>query len=243
LSLDRQVNRRLHGRRAVGQDRCAPIRAGRSAHRHHHVSDAVELNGGRGDFGQLRGRLAIDGSARHERLSNGAELTGLGPALIANTGLQHRGCEYVATVKYRDFPVGNSVRRAAVIEARSYRKAHIAKDHAVAADVTASERIRLLDYVRTLEGRRRVHRHHDSHAVDGHCLMVGRSRAASAALVAYARINEPNSVGLQLVDQLFGRHRCQCRRLHRTHSHSTVHGGGPTAWSRSPWDAPDGCRG
>ena len=62
--------------------------------------DAVELDRGLRDLGELRGRLALDGAAGRERLADGAELAGLGSALIADAGLQHGGREHVAAVQH-----------------------------------------------------------------------------------------------------------------------------------------------
>ena len=81
LRLDRQIDRGLHRRRALAEDRGAAVAPARRAGRHHHVLDAVELDGGLGDFGELRRRLALDGAAGRERLADGAELAGLGAAL------------------------------------------------------------------------------------------------------------------------------------------------------------------
>ena len=123
LALDRQRDGGLHRRGALGQDRGTAVVAGRRARGHHHVGDAVELDGGLGDLGELRRRLALDGAAGGERLADGAELAGLGAALIADAGLQHRGGEHVAAVQHRDLPIGDAVRGHAVVEARAHREA------------------------------------------------------------------------------------------------------------------------
>ena len=60
LALNRQIDGRFHGGGALGKDRGATIAAGRRAGGHHHMRDAVELDGGGRDFGKLRRRLALD---------------------------------------------------------------------------------------------------------------------------------------------------------------------------------------
>ena len=123
LPLDRQIDRRLDRARALGEDRGAAVAAGRRAGRHHHVPDAVELDGGLRDLGELRRGLALDGAAGGERLADGAELAGLRAALIADAGLQHRRREHVAAVQHGDLPIGDAVRGLQLVEARPRRKA------------------------------------------------------------------------------------------------------------------------
>ena len=84
--------------------------ARRRAGGHHHVLDAVELDGGPGDSAELRRCLALDRAAGRQRLADGAELAGLGPALIADAGLQDGGGEHVAAVQDGDLRIGNAVR-------------------------------------------------------------------------------------------------------------------------------------
>ena len=128
LSLDRQIDRGLHRARTFGEDRGAAVAPGRRAGRHHHVLDAVEFDGGLGDFGELLRRLAFDGAAGGERLADGAELAGLGPALIAHAGLQDRRRQDVAAVQHRDLPIRNAVgggcdRKSAAASESSPRRA------------------------------------------------------------------------------------------------------------------------
>src|SRR5882724_13445221 len=63
LPLDRQINGCLHGSRTLGEDGCAAVAAGWRAGRHDHVLHAIELDGSLRDLSELRGRLALDGTA------------------------------------------------------------------------------------------------------------------------------------------------------------------------------------
>ncbi len=207
LALNGKIDRGFHGGGAVGKDRRAAVGRRRRAGGHHHVGHAVELDRGLRHLGQLLGCLVLDGAAGGERLADGAELAGLGPALIADAGLQHGGGEHVAPVQHGDLPVRNPVGGHAIIKSRARRKAHRAEIEAVSGNAALPERVGLFHHIRALERRRGVHRHHDGDAVDGDRLVVGRAGAAAAALVPDLGINEPNPVGLQLVDQPLGRQR------------------------------------
>ena len=91
------------------------------------------------------GRLALDGAAGGERLADGAELAGLGAALVADAGLQNRRRQHVAAVQRGDLGIGNAVGGRALVEARPQLEFHLADHRAVAADLAAAERIRLVD--------------------------------------------------------------------------------------------------
>ncbi len=240
LPLDGQVDGCLHRTRALREDRCAAIAAGGRTGRHHHVLDAVELDRGLRDLGKLTRRLALDRAAGRQRLADGAELAGFGAALVPDTRLQDRGRQHIATMEHRDLPIWDAVRGVEVVEVRPHGEAHITEGDAVTADATATLCVRLFDHIGAFECRRSVHRHHHGDAVDGQRLVVRRAGAAAAAFVADLRINEPHPVGLQLVDQPLGRHRC--RRLHGKCSHSMAPEKGWAQQCRSPSAAPAGCR-
>ena len=205
LRLDRQIDGGFHGRRAFAQDRRAAIAAGRGAGGHHHVLDAVELDGRASDFGELSRRLALNGPACRQRLADGAELAGLGAALIADAGLQDGGCEDVAAVQRRDVRIRDAVLGLQIVESRPLREADFGDRQAVAQDAARAKGVGFLDDVRALEGRRGMHRRHYRHAVDGQRLMIGWPRAAAPTFDASFRVSQPNAKALQLVDQLFGR--------------------------------------
>ena len=130
------------------------------------------------------GRLALDRAAGRERLADGAELAGLGAALVADAGLQHGRRQHVAAVQDGDLRIRNAVGGGAGRRsAGASESCTSAERHAVAADAAAAGGVRLLDDVGAFEGRRGMHRHHHGHAVDGDRLVVGRAGAAAAALV------------------------------------------------------------
>jgi hypothetical protein len=131
---DRGLDRRC----ALGQDRRAAVGAGRRAGGHHHVFDAVELDRRLGDFGELGRRLALDRTAGGERLADGAELAGLGPALIADARLQYRRRQHVAAVQDRDLRIGNSVRGLERIEFRLGGESRLGDRDPVAQDSAAA---------------------------------------------------------------------------------------------------------
>ena len=193
LRLDRQIDGGFHGRRALAQDRRAAIAARRRAGGHHHVLDAVELDRRARDFGELSGRLALDGPARRERLADGAELAGLRAALVADAGLQDRGREDVAAVQRRDVGIRNAVLGLQIVEPRPLREANFGDRLAVAQDAARARGVGLLDDVGALEGRRGMHRRHDRHAVDRQRLVIGWARAAAATFDAGFRVSQPNA--------------------------------------------------
>ena len=111
LALDRQVHSGFDGSGAFGQDGGAAVVAGRGAGGQNHVLDAVQFDRGLGDLGELGGGFALDRAAGGERLADGAELAGLGAALVADAGLQHRRRQHVAAVQDGDLRVRDAVRR------------------------------------------------------------------------------------------------------------------------------------
>ncbi len=210
--MNGQVDGPLHAGGALAQDFRPAIAARRRPRGHHHVGDAVELDRRLRHLAKLLRRFAFDGAAGRQGLADGAELASLGPALIADAGLQDRRRQHVAAVQGRDLRVGDAVRRRELVEARAQAKFHFADLGAVAVHTATPEPIRLIDHIGALEGRRVVHRDHHRRAVDGHGHVVGRAGSAAPALAGLG-IDETNSEGLQLVDQLLGRHPCLLRLL------------------------------
>ena len=71
--------------------------------------DAVELDGGSRDLGELRRGLVRDRAAGGERLADGAELAGFRSALIADAGLQDGGREHVAAMQDGDLMIRHAL--------------------------------------------------------------------------------------------------------------------------------------
>ena len=143
LRLDRQIDGGFHGYRAFAQDGRAAITARRGAGGHHHVLDAVELDGRASDFGELSRRLALDGPACRQRLADGAELAGLGAALIADAGLQDSGCEDIAAVQRCNVRIRDAVLGLQIVEPRPLREADFGHRQAVAQDAARAKGVRV----------------------------------------------------------------------------------------------------
>jgi hypothetical protein len=205
LYLDRQIDRRFHRGGALGQNGRAAILSRWGAGGHHHVLDAVEFDGGFGHFGKLRRRLSLDRAASGERLADRAELAGLGAALISNTGLENCSGEHVASMQNGDLRIGYAVGSLQRVESRSLRKRRLADEQTVAHDPAAPVGVGLLHQIGAFEGRGRMNRRHHRHAIDRDRLVIGRTGAAAPAIDPGLGINQPHSVGLQLVDQQLGR--------------------------------------
>src|ERR1700733_473155 len=77
LSLDREIDRGFDAQRAFAQDFGAAVAARRRSGCHHHMGDAIELDGRAGHFAELLRRLAFNGTAGGEGLTDGAEVAGL----------------------------------------------------------------------------------------------------------------------------------------------------------------------
>ena len=176
LGLDRQVHRRLHREGALAEHGRPSVGGVGRARGHHHVLDAVEEHGGAGDLRELLRRLVGDGSPGRERLSDGAELAGLGAALVADAGLQHRGGEHVAPVQHGDLRIGHPVEGLEPVEPGLARKRHTTDHGAVMLDEARPVGIRPAHEVGRVEGARGMDRHHHGAAGDGHRLVVGRAR-------------------------------------------------------------------
>ena len=205
LRLNREIDRGFHRARAVAQDLSTAIAAARRSRRHNHMFDVVEFHCGVGDFRQLTRRLALYGSSGGKRLSDGAELARLRAALIADAALQYSRRQHVAAMQRCDLPVGHALGGGEIVEAWSGWKADFPQRGAVAPDAARAGGVRFFDRVRALKSGRSMDRRHEGHAVDSQRLMIGRTGAATAALDPRLGINQPNAVGLQRVDQLFGR--------------------------------------
>lgn len=158
LSLDRKIDRGFDPPRAFAKDFGTTVAARRRSGCHHHMGNAIKLDSCAGDFGELLRRLAFNGTAGGEGLADGAELAGLGAALIPDAGLQDRRRQHVAAVQRCNFRIGNAVSGRALVKARPQLEFHFADHGAVAADLAAAQRIGFVDDVRTLECRRIVDR-------------------------------------------------------------------------------------
>src|ERR1700735_1613073 len=86
LSLDRKIDRSFDAKCAFAQDLGATVAARRRSRCHHHMGDAIKLDGRTSHFAELLRRLAFNGTAGGKGLADGAELAGLCAALIPDAG-------------------------------------------------------------------------------------------------------------------------------------------------------------
>ncbi len=175
LGLDGEIYSLFDGLGAFGKVGCAAIVGIGGTAGHHHVFDAVELDGCGGDFSKLSGSFAGNSAIGGEGLFDRTKLANCIRVAVAHTGLLDGGGEYVVAVEEGDFPVGDAVGGGEVVEVGG--GGEFDRDGVVVGKCEGGGG----GGVGGVGGGFGVDGYHDSGAVEGDGFMVGGACAAFSA--------------------------------------------------------------